>query len=165
MATPRGVTFVEVDQASLERTVYLLRTFAPKLLVEMRKAIVAAGEDVTHSAGIRLRTLQQTMSMDQTKPWPENAAGKYRVRVTGNLIQLRNDTRGGSIIEFAGRKNPGGLTPRGATLIASLNERYGSTGRLLWHDFDIKEPEVMANIGRIVNDAEDEVNMQLGRVV
>ena len=62
---------------------------------------------------------------------------------------------------FAGRKNPGGLTPRGAKLIATLNERYGPTGRVLWHDMDIIGPAMMADVARVVLEAETEINAQL----
>jgi hypothetical protein len=155
--------FAELDQESLRRTQQLLRDFSPKLLREMNRAIVETAEGVTQSAGIRLRTLQQTMSMDMSKPWPEDAAARYRVRMTSGLVQLLQRTRGGCIVEFAGRANPQGRgSQRGRTLINTLNERYGPTGRLLWHEFDRDAPALMARIDVIVRDAETELNMQLG---
>ena len=148
-----------VDQDSLRHTQELLRLFAPKLLAQLRQQIAAEGKVVTEAAGARLAALQQTHGTYYGQP--DNAAQRYVVRQTRNLVQLRNPARGAAITEFAGKKNPGGRTPRGASLIRTLEERYGKPGRILWQAFDEAAPAMLANVARLVAAAEAEVNAQM----
>ena len=143
---------IEVDQASLKLTQDYLRKFAPDLLGQLRRQLSAEGRVVTRAAGARLRGLQQTHGTNYGKP--DDAAQRYSVRTTKALIQLRNPARGAAIVEFAGKANPGGLTPRGASLIATLNERYGAPGRVLYQAFDEARPAMMENVERLVRATE-----------
>ena len=128
---------VMVDQARLKVDSDLLRLFAPELRLKLMANLRATATGVIAHAGEDVRHYATTHAKGK---YAEDAAAGYKVQQIGGLLRLRNSTRGAAIIEFAGKKNPGGETPRGATLINTLNRRYGRPGRVLWHAFDQAAP-------------------------
>ncbi len=92
------------------------------------------------------------------------SAGAYRVKRRGAGWTLANRERGAVITEFAGSVNPGGKTPRGATLIRTLSARYGAPGRIAWAAWDAKAAAVDAKLREIVATTEAELDRRLGRV-
>ena len=150
---------VAVDGDELKRLQTDLRMFAPKLLVQLRRQLAAAGERVTGRAGTRLASLQQTHGTYNGQP--DDAASHYRMRTTMNLMQLYNMRRGAAMVENAGRTNVYTHTDRGRTLVATLNERYGRPGRVLWRAYYEQSPAMLADVRRLVSAAEDELTAQL----
>ena len=154
-----------VDQASLRATQANLRLFAPDVLRKLRADIKAEGEAVTKKAAEYLRSRSQT-------DWrtADYAAAHYIVRQRVGGIQLYNRSKGASIVEYAGHVSPAGKSARGATLISTLNQRYGSIssgpqqGRVLWRAFNEARPELLASIDRLVAEAEAELNARLRKV-
>lgn len=84
-------------------------------------------------------------------------AGAYRVATRRNLYQIKNRTVGAALLEFAGKVNPQGNSPQGASLIRTLNERYGAPGRIAWATWDAQRADVTRDLRTIVADAEREL--------
>ena len=153
---------IVVDQLALREVQAELRLFAPELLRKLRTELKAEAMSVAKSAGAYLRERSQT---DWFKS--DYAADHYTVRQRSGLLQLYNVTRGASILEYAGHVSPGGKTERGATLIRTLNQRYGSIasgpkqGRILWASWHEAEPIILENVARLVEQAEAGMNAKL----
>jgi hypothetical protein len=113
-----------------------LRIFAPKLRLALDAELRQDAEPVTGQAESRLRARAETTS----------AGSHYALRRKRDCLVLYSRTRGSAIAEFAGNVHPQGLTPRGAILIATLNERYGEPGRLLWEAWDSHSEAVMTGV-------------------
>lgn len=154
--------YVVVDQLALRETQAELRLFAPEVLRRLRAELKLEAESVTKSASAYLRERSQT---DWYKP--DYAAAHYTVRQRGGLLQLYNATRGASITEYAGHVSPAGKSARGATLINTLNQRYGPTtagvggGRILWASWHESEPVILGNVARLVEQATADMNARL----
>jgi hypothetical protein len=175
----RGVGAIEItiDEFQLKRDRDLLRLFAPKVLREVDAELRGDAQSVADAASSDVAHRAQTIHSDPTKI---DTVGSYKVSVggtsyrggvpgtrysgalQGNVLKIKTWARGGSILEFAGKKNPQGLTPRGATLIATLNQRYGQPGRVLWDEWDKQEPRVLAAVEATVLRAEAILTEQLG---
>ena len=134
----------KVDTQHLELIRARLRVFAPKLQVALDAELRQAVKPVTDAAEAELQSRAQLAS----------AGSHYGLRRSRGRLTIFSRTRGSAIAEFAGKVHPQGLTPRGATLIATLNERYGSPGRLLWDAWDSHSDEVMVGVRATVAGSE-----------
>ena len=90
--------------------------------------------------------------VDTRSPSSGTAAG-YKVTRRGSLFRIANRTRGAAILEFAAIPH----CAQGATLVATLNEKYGKPGRILWGAWDATSPWVVDRVRQIVDDAEFEL--------
>ncbi len=76
------------------------------------------------------------------------AAG-YKVSRRAGGWRIANRTRGAAILEFAAVPH----SVQGAHLIATLEEQYGSPGRILWDSWDALAPWVEDRVRDLVDDA------------
>lgn len=134
---------IEIDYHRLARTREGLRTFAPKTLAAVDNDIREAGREVTAEASATV-TARARSHRDR------DTARGYRVQVRAAGVRLVNATRGGAILEFAAQPR----CPQGAALVATLNERYGAPGRVLWGAWDRRADAVNARIAATVEGAE-----------
>jgi len=89
------------------------------------------------------------------------SARGYRVSRSGRGVAIRNSARGAVISEFAGALHPQGVTPRGRTLISTLNARYGEPGRLAWAAVDRRRAQIDAQVQATVEAIERRYRMAL----
>lgn len=134
---------IEVDYVRLARVREGLREFAPKTLAAVNAEIRDAGREVTGEAAATVTARARTHRDRDT-------ARGYRAQVRASGVRLVNATRGGAILEFAAQPK----CPQGAALVATLNERYGSPGRILWSAWDRSAEAVNARIAATVEGAE-----------
>ena len=147
---------VQVDYTRLARIREALEAFPPKVRLSVNRDLRQAGTAVTSEAAGRVRALA-TRGTGET-------ARSYRTQVRARGIRIVSKARGGSILEFAGKVNPAGKTVQGASLIRTLNERYGPPGRILWAAWDKRAVEVNARITATVEAAERMLQSSLGKV-
>lgn len=81
-------------------------------------------------------------------------ASGYKVTARQGRYKVKNTTRGGAILEFAAIPH----CPQGASLVGTLNEKYGAPGRLLWDSWDTMKPYVLDRVARLVDEARDELD-------
>lgn len=138
-----GGARVTVAARELERSLYgtlaVLKEFAPDLVKELNDEIRAAMKEVAATASMRFPT--------GPGRWGDGH-GKDGFRVKKSKAKIGysaiNSVKSAVITEFAGKVNPGGLKPRGASLIRTLNAEYGSPGRFLWSTWDdLADYEIM----------------------
>jgi hypothetical protein len=134
---------IEIDYHRLARTREGLRTFAPKTLAAVDRDIREAGREVTADAAATVNARARSHRKRDT-------ARGYRVQVRAAGVRLVNATQGGAILEFAAQPR----CPQGASLVATLNERYGSPGRVLWGAWDRRAEAVNARIAGTIEGAE-----------
>lgn len=79
------------------------------------------------------------------------------------LVQVRNTTAEGSILELAGRGSRG-KTPQGQSLIKTLDARYGAPGRFMWDAYDFLQPEIHAEFAAAASEVEAELQRAFGKV-
>lgn len=79
---------------------------------------------------------------------------QLRSRKSVTVVKVMNDTRQGQILEFAGSASSG-KTRQGKALIASLNSKYGETGRFMWAAYDMLEPYVVDQVNDAVREVEE----------
>ncbi len=150
MAVTQYGVGIEIDSfARIERTRRLLRQLAPECLAAVDAKLKQAGGEVTGEANSRIATLAETHGTASPR-----SAGSYRTQVNAKGIRITTRARGAAIIEFAGKLNPTGKTERGRSLIATLNDRYGEPGRIIWAAWDERSEGTMAAIQEIVIEAE-----------
>lgn len=102
-------------------------------------------------------TAASTVATRATTHRDHDTAAGYRVRGRQGLYSIKNRTRGAAILEFAGKVNPQGNTPQGASLIRTLEQRYGPPGRIAWAAWDAQKDQVTAELVAIVAEAEREI--------
>jgi hypothetical protein len=112
----------------------------------VRNALEEIGPEVRRAFDRELRQAVTTVAR-------ATAAG-YQVKRRGSAYRIANRTRGAAILEFAGKVNPQGTCPQGASLIRTLDEKYGRPGRVLWESWDTMQPWVIDRVRQIVDDAE-----------
>jgi len=81
------------------------------------------------------------------------AAG-YKVSARDGRYRVQNKTVGAAMLESAAIPK----VPQGATLIATLNEKYGKPDRILWASWVLTRPYVLDRITQIVDEARDELD-------
>ena len=122
----------KVDTQHLELIRARLRVFAPKLQVALDAELRQAARPVTDAAESELRSRAQQIS----------SGSHYGLRRSKGLLAIFSRTRGSAIAEFAAVAH----SRQGATLIATLNDRYGPPGRLLWDAWDSHSEEFMVGV-------------------
>lgn len=137
-----GVLGAEIEIHGLDGLLARLERLSP----EVRKAFEAELRSVVRSVGAAAGA--------RLHPGANDSRSSYAVRARRGAFKVHNPKRGAVISEFAGRANPGGLTPRGATLIRTLNAAYGPPGRLVWQAWDERRDEVTGKVEGIVAAAE-----------
>lgn len=144
MATVRtgGLLGGEVEIYGLDSLLARLHRLSPQLDAELVEQINAVAGEIADEARARIHYRTG------------RAFRGYQVQRKANLVKVRNATAGGQISEFAGSANPGGLTPRGATLIRTLNAAYGKPGRLVWSAWDERKDDQTAKLAALVEAAE-----------
>lgn len=90
---------------------------------------------------------------------------QLRSRESVTVVKVLNETRQGQILEFAGsttngsgiRRTKNGVVPsnQGRNLIASLNSKYGETGRFMWAAYDALEPYIVDEVNDAVREVEE----------
>ena len=83
----------------------------------------------------------------------EETAKGYKVTHRAGVYKITNRTHSAAILEHAAI----GHTPQGESLVATLNEKYGRPGRILWESWDIMAPWVTDRVRSIVEAAEFEL--------
>ena len=158
---------VIVDTEHLTETRALLKRFDPDLLKRL--------DAVTQTAARRLK------GGAESRFSATGAGGGYRIRTkrTVNVTSTVVTTQRGSV--SAGEKwstAPGVLASifelangvrdakpqnvrRTESLIATLNARYGATGRFLWDAWDAQKTATMAEIGAGIKSVEDEYTARM----
>lgn len=139
----------------VEATLLLLQEFAPdlarKLNDEMRDVMRGVAEAPESKFPIG--------------PGRWDGHGKSGFKVVKSRAKIGytavNAMKSAVITEFAGRVNPGGITPRGAKLISTLNERYGNAGRFLWSTWDDQADDALQRIESRARELEAEYNARL----
>jgi len=101
-------------------------------------------------------TVAQTAAREVDSRTGDTAAG-YKVTRRGDTFKITNKTLGALILEFWNAPR----CPQGEHLIATLNEKYGSPGRVLWGSWDAMNGWVLDQVRDIVDDAEFEIQKQL----
>jgi hypothetical protein len=123
----------------------------------VRNALEEIGPEVRRAFDRELRqavtTVARTAATQIDSRTGATAAG-YQVKRRGSAYRIANRTRGAAILEFAGKVNPQGTCPQGASLIRTLDEKYGRPGRVLWESWDTMQPWVIDRVRQIVDDAE-----------
>ena len=147
MATQGIGPSIQIDYARLARVREALASFGPEALAAVDEDLREAGSAVAREAAGRVRALATTHRDHDT-------ASGYRTQVRARGIRIIGKGRGGSIIEFAGKRNPSGKTPQGRALIATLGKRYGPPGRLLWQAWDRRSAQVNAAVTATIEGAE-----------
>lgn len=140
-----------------------IRGFAETML-----ALSAVDEDMRKEFTKRLRTIGSLVAETARRSAPEGRTGKLkagyrtRLRTRGSSVkvQVRNDTRQGMILEFAGSASRG-KTERGKTLIKTLDDRYGQPGRFMWDAYDVLEPFIIDQAGAAVRQVESDLDARL----
>ncbi len=151
---------ITIDEARLKRDRELLGLFAPHLLHKLDAQLLAEARPVAHAAGLRFALLARThrdhnsAESFQTTLTKQHMPRNKATGISGGLVRIRSRARGAAIVEFAGDRNPHGKTPRGRTLIETLNERYGEPGRVLWQAWDDRQQFVLWAVRRLVEAAE-----------
>ncbi len=132
-----------VEMTNLQPTLDALGRVDPKVQRAMKKRLREAGTPVTRRAASRIRNRSGA-----------TAAG-YKVGSRQSGIVITNRTRGATILEFARVPH----STRGATLIKTLNEVYGThkPGRILWEAWDAEEKSVQADMKKVASEAEAEL--------
>lgn len=146
-----GIIQLDVDRVNETRAA--LGEFEPLARAALDREIRAAINEIRAVASARLSGRGTNTS-----------ARGYRVERRRTGYRLRNVERGAMIVEFAGRVNPDGLTPRGRTLIQTLNATYGRPGRIAWAAWDARKEVTMGRITAAVATAERAVDRYMGRV-
>jgi hypothetical protein len=123
-------TLVSVEVEGWRETVAALRALEPRIRATATAELEAVAREAASEAASRIHRVTGA-----------SAAG-YRVSVQQRGVAIANRARGAAIVEFAGRLHPQGRTPRGRTLIATLNARYGPPARLA-------EPAVLSRRQRL----------------
>lgn len=146
---------VEFDTRSVKKTLHALDLFAPDLRDKLVK---------------ELRWLTNAIRTRAWSRFPVGRTGKGRDGFKARTSVSRTDEvrasvynmeKSEAILEFAGSKTSG-LTKRGRSLIATLNERHGSTGRFIWAAYD--EVDVPGAVETMARAAERELQARLDRV-
>jgi len=137
-----GVLGAEIEIHGLDGLLARLERVSPEVRKAFEAELGSVARSIGAAAGARLH------------PGPNDSRGSYAIRKRAGAVKVYNPKRGAVISEFAGRANPGGLTPRGATLIRTLNAAYGPPGRLVWQAWDERRDEVTGAVEGIVAAAE-----------
>lgn len=143
---------IEINAEHLDDIRHGLAEYAPTVKTALDREITSALKEVGAEAGGVLH------------PGPGGGAGKYNVRRRKGGILLENRDRGAAISEFAGSVNPQGSTPRGKTLIETLNAAYGRPGRIAWAAWDRRKEQTDARIAGAIATAERVLDTHLGRL-
>lgn len=137
-----GAQSIEVK--GIEQEIRRLQLFSEDVQKGVRDEVRPHMRAVARGAGARVNRRRVT---------GETAAG-YRVSMTKNAWKIRNATASGMILEFAAAPQ----SVQGQHLVATLNERFGKPGRLLWSEFDRQKPELDAAVKQAVARAEERAN-------
>lgn len=148
VSTDRGTVGMSVAIYGLRDAQHAMRQFAPDLKKEMDKQIRAALQPVRSRAQARVpgtvmsgwqNWQGERLAWDprKIKSGIRIAQGGRGRRTSGVKVawRLTNVSAIGSIIEVAGRKNPGGNSDKGRQFIANLN-RFAQPSRLIWAAWD-----------------------------
>jgi hypothetical protein len=140
--------------------------FGAEIVIDGLDAVLNGLEEVDPKLKRRLNrdlksavdTVAQTASrqVDTRSPSSGTADG-YKVQRRGSSFKIANRTRGAMILEFAAVPH----CPQGASLVNTLNEKYGAPGRILWDAWDTLEGWVTDKVADIVRDAESELDRLL----
>lgn len=141
-----------VDVDNLEEIRQGLNDFDPRVRLALDRTIRRSLQSVAGEAAATLHD------------GPGGGRRQYRVERRKGGYRLINRDRGATISEFAGARNPQGLTPRGRTLIQTLNEAYGPPGRIAWAAWDRRREQVDREVVAAIAAAERELDMFLGRL-
>jgi len=143
-----GAYGAEIVVENLDDVLAGLEEFDPKLRRLLERDIRNAMRGVARGAASKVHSRTN------------ETADNYRIRMRRGVTTLINSTRGAAILEFAGKVHPQGLTPRGRSLIQTLNASYGSPGRIAWATWDAQAPAIEATVYRLVDDAEQALNRE-----
>lgn len=139
------------DIRGLEATLLVLKEFAPDLYRELNAEMREVMREVSDGAVVRFPV--------------KSGAGLSGFRVKKSRASIGytaiNDAKSAVITEFAGKVNPGGVKPRGARLIASLNASYGGPGRFLWQSWEERRDAALERIKARAAELEAEYNARL----
>lgn len=150
-----GGANITVDVAAYERnlsaTLAVLKTWDADLARELNAEMKAAMQEVADTARARFPSASG------------EGRGGFKVKKSKAKIGYTalSVTKAGVILEFAGKLSPGGLKPRGASLIRNLNDRYGSPGRFLWSTWDELGAYEMQRVEDKANELMDEYTARM----
>lgn len=141
----------------VKETVEALRAFEPELRKRLNKEIRAALNLVKHGAESRY-----PKGAWRIKISTKNILGSITTQAGTREKVWGNSSAGvrAAIFEFAGSVQEG-RTPQAKAMIASLNARYGGTGRFLWDAWDDNARAVLTDIKLSVEAAERDLQASL----
>jgi hypothetical protein len=144
---------VRLQIDGVTNTIRALRNLAPDLSRRLRASLRGAGNRIASFADASLARVS-----------PDDAPGAYKTRMRikhGEFqVSVYAATKNAAIFEFAGKANPGGVTPQGAAMISWLNG-YASPGRFLWDAWDQMGGSVQAEMLADIQAAEAELQVRL----
>lgn len=152
ITTGRSGSGLTIDVDHLEDVRQGLNEFDPQVRLALDRTIRRSLQSVAAEAAGTLHD------------GPGGGRRQYRVERRKGGYRLINRDRGATISEFAGSRNPQGLTPRGRTLIATLDAAYGKPGRIAWAAWDRRREQVDREIVAALAVAERELDARLGRL-
>ena len=138
-------------------TIDALRVFEPTLYKELNKKIRAILNKTRESAKGEYPRGSWTVAISRKSILGSIQTGR------GAKAAVWGESAPGvraSIFEFAGSRSAG-KTPQAKAMIASLERRYGGTGRFLWDAWDRTGTVLLPEIKRAVNDVEAEMQRRM----
>lgn len=153
-----GLQDSNIRITGVKGTITALREFAPEIEAVLDAEIRAALEATQRAAQSRYPGGSWIVGRNRKK-----LLGYVAARAGGRRAQRFGDSAPGiraAIFEFAGAQQPG-RTPQAAGMIASLNSRYGGTGRFLWGAWDSTGKSVLAGIASAVRLSEKALQAKL----
>lgn len=147
----------EIKIKNLDAVTLGLKKIEPDALKRMKRELRKAGNEVASLANARA---------------PLSAQGGFGTRVTehGKNTGMKVFAKGGkdpagknaAIFEFAGK--PGNVkVSQGRALIGWLNGGYGTPGRFLWAAWGAKKTAVLAEVERVMRQAESDLQAAMDR--